>query len=136
MKRVLYSFAAILFSINILAHITGLCTGAGASQPIDAAIPCNCIDAQCGSSWNKSNFSTQAVADVPINNFLTTQSKYGQPTIPLAWQDVRASNMLLNGTGIIKHEFSNEFITGPTTFSVAAINICQVKNSCNAFCQG
>ena len=135
MKKILYTLTAIVFSINVYAQIPDPCTGAGAIQAIDVASPCNCAEAQSGTSCNKSIFSTQALSDAAINNFLTTQSGYGQPTTPVAWQDVRASNMLLNGTGIVKHEFSTEFTTGPTTSSVSVINICQVKNTCNATCQ-
>lgn len=135
MKKILYTLTAIVFSINVYAQIPDPCTGAGAIQAIDVASPCNCAEAQSGTSCNKSIFSTQALSDAAINNFLTTQSGDGQPTTPVAWQDVRASNMLLNGTGIVRHEFSTEFTTGPTTSSVSVINICQVKNTCNATCQ-
>lgn len=135
MKKIFFSLTPILFFCVAFAQIPDPCTGAGASQTIHIASPCNCAEAQSGASCNKSIFSTQALSDAAINNFLTTQSGYGQPTTPVAWQDVRASNMLLNGTGIVKHEFSTEFTTGPTTSSVSVINICQVKNTCDASCQ-
>lgn len=135
MKKILFTLTVIAFSINVYAQIPDPCTGAGAAQAIDVASPCNCGEAQAGTSCNKSIFTTQALADASINSYLSTQSGYGQPTIPVAWQDVRTSNLLLNGTGIVRHEFSTEYTTGPSTISVAAINICQVKNTCNAACQ-
>lgn len=133
MKKLLYTLVASVFSINAFAQIPDPCTGAGASQTIDIASPCNCAEAQSGASCNKSVYSTQAAADADIHSFLLTQFGYGQPNIPVAWQDVRTNNMMLNG--VFKQEFSTEFTTGPTTSSVAAINICQVKNTCNATCQ-
>ncbi len=134
MKKI-FSLAVILFSINAQAQIPDPCTGAGAIQAIDIASPCNCSEAKAGTSCNKTIFATQGAADAAINSYLATQSGFGQPTIPVAWQDMRTNNMMLNGTGIIKHEFSTEFTTGASTITLSAINICQVRNTCNAMCQ-
>ncbi|MEQ1553573.1 MAG: T9SS type A sorting domain-containing protein [Ferruginibacter sp.] len=135
MKKIIFSIITIVFFSNTIAQIPDPCTGAGALQAIDIASPCNCAEAQAGTSCNKSVFATQGLADAAINSYLTTQSGYGQPTIPVAWQDVRSDNMMLNGTGVVKHEFSTEFTTGATDITLNAINICQVKNTCNAMCQ-
>ena len=133
MKKLFFTLTAILFLSFAFAQIPDPCTGAAATQPIDAASPCNCAEAQSGSPCNKSIYATQAAADADIHSFLLTQFGYGQPNIPVAWQDVRPNNMQLNG--VFKQEFSTEFTTGPATSSVAVINICQVKNTCNATCQ-
>jgi hypothetical protein len=135
MKKIFYSLAAIIFSLNVNAQIPDPCTGSATVQAIDIASPCNCSEAKLGTSCNKTVFATQNLADIAINSYLTSQSGYGQPTIPTAWQDVRPNNLLLNGTGIVKHEFSTEFTTGSSTLTINAINICQVRNTCNAQCQ-
>ncbi len=136
LQKKLLSIVAIILSTNIaFAQIPDPCTGAGASQVIDVASPCNCAEAQLGTSCNKTVFATKTLADASINSFLATQSGYGQPTIPSAWQDVRTNNLMLNGTGIVKHEFSTEFTTGPSTVLLAAINIHQVRSTCAAICQ-
>jgi hypothetical protein len=135
MKKIFYSLTVILLSINTQAQITDPCTGAGASQPIDIASPCNCSEAKAGTSCNKTVFVSKSASDAAINSYLATQSGYGQPTIPVAWQDMRTNNMILNGTGIVKHEFSTEFTTGASDITLNAINICQVRNTCNAMCQ-
>ena len=133
MKKIFSTLTAILFFCIAFSQIPDPCTGAGASQTINIASPCNCSDAQSGTSCSKSIYATQAAADIDIHNFLLNQFGYGQPNIPVAWQDVRTNNMMLNG--VFKQEFSTEFTTGPSTSSVAAINICQVKNTCSATCQ-
>ncbi len=135
MKKIIQTLSAVVFSISTYAQIPDPCTGAGATQAIDIASPCNCSEAKAGTSCNKTVFVSKAAADAAINSFLATQSGYGQPTIPVAWQDVRTNNMMLNGTGIVKHEFSTEFTTGATDITLNAINICQVRNTCNAMCQ-
>ncbi len=133
MKKLFFTLTAIFFYSITFSQIPDPCTGGGATQPIDVASPCNCAEAQSGTPCNKSIYATQAAADADIHSFLLTQFGYGQPNIPVAWQDVRSNNIMLNG--VFKQEFSTEFTTGPTTSSVAAINICQVKNTCNATCQ-
>lgn len=139
MKKILYILLASAFSINAYAQIPDPCTGAGAIEPISAFSPCNCGEAQAGTSCNKSVFASQLAADNAIHTFLLTQSGYALPTTPIPWQDVRSSNMWLDGTvsggGIIKHEFSTEITTGPSTTVIDVINICQVQFNCNAVCQ-
>jgi Secretion system C-terminal sorting domain len=139
MKKIFYLLFALTFSANGFAQITDPCTGAGAIEPISTFSPCNCGEAQGGTSCNKSIFTSQLAADNAIHTFLTTESGYALPTTPVAWQDVRSSNMWLDGSagggGIIKHEFSTEFTTGPATTVVAAINIHQVQINCGAICQ-
>jgi hypothetical protein len=135
MKKIIFSLFVITYSLNLCAQIPDPCIGAGALQAIDIASPCNCAEAQAGTSCNKSIYTSQAAADADIHSFLLTEAGYGQPNIPVAWQDVRTNNLMLNGTGIVRHEFSTEFTTGPTTTSIAAINIHQVRNTCVASCQ-
>jgi hypothetical protein len=134
MRKIIYILAAIVFCINTEAQIPDPCTGAAALQAVDVASPCNCSEAQAGTSCNKSVYATKGAADIAINSYLVPQGGYGQPTLPVPWQDVRSDNMMVNA--VIKHEFSTEFTTGPSTTTVGAINICQVKSTCNAVCQG
>jgi hypothetical protein len=134
MRKIIYILAAIVFCINAEAQIPDPCTGAAALQAVDVASPCNCSEAQAGTSCNKSVYATKGAADIAINSYLVPQGGYGQPTLPVPWQDVRSDNMMVNA--VIKHEFSTEFTTGPSTTTVGAINICQVKSTCNAVCQG
>ncbi len=98
--------------------------------------PCNCEEAKIGSSCNKSVYATQTAADADIQSFFSTQFGFGQPNIPVPWQDVRPSNMVVDaGAPGIKHEFSTEFTTGPLTNSVSVIHIFQVRNGCAGTCQ-
>jgi hypothetical protein len=133
MKKIFYSLAAVLFFASSFAQIPDPCTGAGASQPISATSPCNCSEAVLSTSCSKSVYSSQSSSDAAIHLFLTTQNTWVRPTTPTLWQDVRSNMMALNGT--FKHEFSTEFTTGPATTNVAALNICQVEQNCNAVCQ-
>ena len=127
---------AILLGIVVNAQTPDPCVGAGATQPVNVASPCNCSEAQAGTSCNKTVYATKSAADADINSFLSSpQVGFGQPNIPVAWQDVRTNNMMLNGTGIVKHEFSTEFTTSSITNTIAAINICQVRNTCVTTCQ-
>jgi hypothetical protein len=139
MKKILYLLVTSLFCTTAFAQVTDPCTGAGATEPISPFSPCNCSEAKAGTSCNKSTFSTQVAADNAIHTFLTTQSNYALPTTPIPWQDVRSSNMYLDGSagggGIIKHEFSTEITTGPSTTVINVININQVQINCNAVCQ-
>lgn len=135
MKKIIYILIASALSINAFAQIPDPCTGAGAIEPISTTSPCNCNEAQAGTSCNKSVFVSQLAADNAIHTFLITQNGYALPTTPVAWQDVRANNMMLDGPGIWKHEFSTEITTGSSTTVLAVLNICQVQFNCNALCQ-
>lgn len=139
MKKIFYCIFICFNFHTVVAQIPDPCTGGGASQPISTASPCNCSEAQAGTSCTKSIFATQLAADNAIHTFLTTQSGYALPTTPITWQDVRSNNMYLDGTagggGIIKHEFSTEITTGASTTVMAVLNICQVQFQCNAVCQ-
>jgi hypothetical protein len=133
MKKIFYLIVVLMIAKNCFAQIPDPCTGAGAAQAVSTLSPCNCGEAVGGTSCNKSVFTSQAASDAAIGSFLTSQFNYALPTIPTAWQDVRSSAMLLNGT--FRHEFSTEFTTGASTTAVAVINICQVKQNCSATCQ-
>jgi Secretion system C-terminal sorting domain len=133
MKQILYLFLALVFSQKTFAQIPDPCTGAGATQPISTASPCNCSEAQSGTTCSNTIYTAQTLADGDIHNYLLMQSTYARPTIPALWQDVRGDNMMVNG--VFKHEFSVRITTGPLTTQIALINICQVKSTCDATCQ-
>jgi hypothetical protein len=139
MKKIISYFVIILITANTNGQIPDPCTGFAATVPISSVSPCNCSDAQAGTSCNSSVFASQLAADNAIHTFLTTQNNYALPTTPVPWQDVRANNLELDGavggTPIIRHEFSTEFTTGPATNAVAVLNIHQVRIGCNAVCQ-
>jgi hypothetical protein len=136
MKKIFYTAAFLIICAKLFAQIPDPCVGANASLAKSIASPCNCEESQSGSSCNKTVYINQAASDADIQSFFNTQFGYGQPNIPVAWQDIRSSNMMVDvASPGIKHEFSTEFTTGPTTTSVAVINIFQVRSGCAGACQ-
>lgn len=136
MKKIKYLVFSSIFSTSLAAQIPDPCTGSNLSLAKSVASPCNCEEAQLGSSCNKTLYLNQSSADADIQSFFSTQFGYGQPTIPVPWQDLRASNMMVDAIAPgVKHEFSTEFTTGASTISIAVINIFQVRSGCAGVCQ-
>ena len=130
MKKLFYTMLLAVTTVSAISQIPDPCTGTGAAQPISTLSPCNCSEAQSGTSCSNTFYSSQSTADNAIHTYLTTQGNYAVPT---GFQNVLADNIFLNGT--YKHEFCTEYTTGPTTTTIAVINFIQVEQNCNAICQ-